>query len=312
MQTLLDMLNTLLPILIAIGIGVACRKTQVVSQKSIDDLRGLISTFIIPVVIFKAFYLITFDRATITIVLTMLVLLTLAFFLGYPLRRFFGESGYTVPFLCTTYEGGMLGYPMFAMIMGQENLHYYACADLGVTLFVFSVFLMLMLSHNNGSASVKSCVDIAKKSPAMWALLVGLIVGVLGLGGAIASSPVGTLVDTTLSFLTQPVGMLVLIIIGYNFQLDPAVNAMSLRMLVCRYGVQIVLALIAFPLLTALDALNPFTTAALALQFLMPPSFMVSIYLNTKGKSTSFMSIFLSINTVAGILLFLLVKVFVL
>ena len=58
---------------------------------------------------------------------------------------------------------------MFAMIMGQENLHYYACADLGVTLFVFSVFLMLMLSHNNGSASVKSCVEIAKKSPAMWA-----------------------------------------------------------------------------------------------------------------------------------------------
>ena len=87
---------------------------------------------------------------------------------------------------------------------------------------------------------------------------------------------------------------------------------MSLRMLVCRYGVQIVLALIAFPLLTALDALNPFTTAALALQFLMPPSLMVSIYLNTKGKTTSFMSIFLSINTVAGILLFLLVKVFVL
>ena len=109
MQTILDILNTLLPILIAIGIGIACRKTQIVSQKAIDELRGLISTFIIPVVIFKAFYLITFDRATITIVITMVVLLIAAFFLGYPFRRFFGESGYTVPFLCTSYEGVMLG-----------------------------------------------------------------------------------------------------------------------------------------------------------------------------------------------------------
>jgi hypothetical protein len=64
--------------------------------------------------------------------------------------------------------------------------------------------------------------------------------------------------------------------------------------------------------LYALHALNVYTTAALALQFLLPPSFMVSVYLDTKGKTTSFLSIFLSINTVVGILLFLLIKVFVL
>lgn len=312
MKTILDILNTILPILIAIGMGIACRKLQIVSQKTIDELRSMISTIIIPVVIFKAFYLIQFDRPTMTIILAVLVILVGTMLLGYPLRRFFGESGDIVPFLCTSYEGGMLGYAMFAMVMGQDNTHYYACADLGTTLFTFTILLMLMLSHNSGSASLKTCWDIARKNPAVWAVVLGLILGISGAGNWIAASQVGTLFDTTLNFLTQPVGMLVLIIIGYNFQLDPAVNRLALRMLVCRYGIQGLLALIAFPVLHALHALNPFTTAALALQFLLPPSFMVSIYLDTKGKTTSFLSIFLSINTIVGILLFLLVKVFAL
>jgi hypothetical protein len=312
MNTILDILTTILPILLAIGIGIACRKTQAVSQKTIDELRGMISTFIIPVVIFKAFYLIQFDRPTVTIVAAMLIILVCALLLGYPIRRFFGESGGIVPFLCTSYEGGMLGYAMFAMVMGQDNTRYYACADLGTTLFTFTILLMLMLSHNTGSASVKNCWDIARKNPAFWAVVIGLILGVSGAGTQIAASAAGTLVDTTLNFLTEPVGMLVLIIIGYNFQLDPAVNRLALRMLGCRYGIQGLLALIGFPILYALHALNVYTTAALALQFLLPPSFMVSVYLDTKGKTTSFLSIFLSINTVVGILLFLLIKVFVL
>lgn len=312
MNTILDILSTILPILIAIGIGIACRKLQVVSQKTIDELRGMISTFIIPIVIFKAFYLIQFDRPTMIIILAVLLILIGGLLLGYPLRRFFGESGDIVPFLCTSYEGGMLGYAMFAMVMGAENTHYYACADLGTTLFTFLPLLMLMLAYNSGSASLKTCWDIARRSPAVWAVVIGLILGISGAGNWIAASQVGTLFDTTLNFLTQPVGMLVLIVIGYNFQLDPTVNRMALRMLVCRYGIQGLLALIAFPVLYALDALNSFTTAALALQFLLPPSFMISIYLDTKGKTTSFLSIFLSINTIVGILLFVLVKVFLL
>lgn len=312
MKAIFDVLNTVLPILIAIGIGIACRRMQVVGQKTIDELRSLISNFIIPIVIFKAFYLIRFDRPTVTIVLIMLVILVCALLSGYPLRRFFGESGHIVPFLCTSYEGGMLGYAMFAMVMGQDSTKYYACADLGTTLFTFTVLLMLMLSHNSGSASLKNGWDIVRKNPAVWAVVIGLVVGISGAGNWIAASQAGVLFDTTLNFLTQPVGMMVLIIIGYNFRLDPTVNRMALRMLACRYGVQALLALIAFPILGALHALNPFTTAALALQFLLPPSFMVSIYLDTKGKTTSFLSSFLSINTVVGILLFLLLKVFVL
>ena len=312
MQMILDILYTLLPIFLCIGIGAGCRRLQVVGADVIVGLRGLISTFLIPAVIFKAFYLIQIDRSAVQIVAVVFVVLLLGMLLGYPLRRLFGTSGYAVPFLTTTYEGGMLGYALFAMVMGQEHLQYYAQADLSVSLFLFTVYMMLVMVQNSGSFSVRQCWDFMRRSPSFWAIVLGLGAGISGLGQQAAASPVGYILENTLEFLTSPVGPMILIIIGYDFELDPRVTLRALKMLLSRYAIQLVLAAAAFAVLHKLNALDPYSTVALTLQFLMPPSFMVSVMLDMEEDTKAFVSSFLSISTIVGILLFLLVRAWLL
>lgn len=312
MQTFVDILSSMLPILSAIGIGVLCRKKQVLSQRTVDDLRGLISTCLLPVVIVKSFYMMQFDRATVTIVATMLLVAAAAMLLGLPLRRFFGNCGDIVPFLTTTYEGGMLGYAMFAIVMGQDNISYFARADLGGTLFVFSIFIMLILAHNTGSVSLRDSWRITCRTPTFWALLLALPLGISGVGRMIDATPAGPLVADLLNFVTAPVGLLVLIVIGYNFRVDGRVTGRVVKMLACRYAVQGLLALLVFPALHLLGALDPYTVVALALMFLLPPSFISAVYLDMEEEESAFVSFFLSVATVAGILIFLLVKALVL
>ncbi|MGN1014897.1 MAG: hypothetical protein ACI4PM_06020 [Butyricicoccus sp.] len=309
MQTILNLLSTLLPILLAILIGVLCRRMQILSQHSIDDLRTLISSVFIPCIIVKAFYTLELNRSTAIEVGMLFLAAIAAMLLGYPLRRFFGSSGYAVPFLCTSYEGGMLGYSLYSILMGEENLQYFARADIGPSLFVFSVFLMMMLAHNTGSVSVRAAWDVTRKAPSFWALVLGLILVVSGGGRFLSGSAVGPLISDTLSFLTQPVSMIVLIIIGYNFRLDPRVNRRAIRMLLCRYAVQGVLALILFPLLIWWNVLDYYATVALVLMMLLPPSFMVPVILDTDEETSSFISILMSIGTIVGIFAFLIIKI---
>ena len=147
-----------------------------------------------------------------------------------------------------------------------------------------------------------------RHSPSFWAIMLGLGVGVSGFGQLIATTPAGSILENTLGFLTGPVGPMSLIIIGYDFKPDPRVTMRAMKMLFSRYVIQLVLAAAAFAVLHKLDALNPYSTTALTLQFLMPPSFIVSIMLDMDEDTKAFVSSFLSISTIVGILLFLLVK----
>lgn len=105
-----------------------------------------------------------------------------------------------MPFLMTGFEGGMLGYALFGLLYGAGQTHVFAMADIGQTVFAYTVFLSVLNVVNGDKPSVKGVVKNMLSNPACVGMLLGIVLGALGLGKAVAASPVGALVTEVISF----------------------------------------------------------------------------------------------------------------
>ncbi|MDO5376980.1 MAG: hypothetical protein Q4G52_01475, partial [Clostridia bacterium] len=65
----------------------------------------------------------------------------LALAAGYALRRLVRPYDRFMPVLMTSFEGGMLGYALYALLVGADQTSTYAMVDIGQTMFAYTVFL---------------------------------------------------------------------------------------------------------------------------------------------------------------------------
>ncbi len=56
---------------------------------------------------------------------------------GAPFEKF-------MPMLVTGWEGGMLGYALFSLLYGNAGTKVFAIADIGQTVFAFSLFISVL------------------------------------------------------------------------------------------------------------------------------------------------------------------------
>ena len=54
------------------------------------------------------------------------------------------------PYLCTTIEGGQMGFALFILLFGQDNLYHLALLDLGNALILFPVIVTRMKLRAQG------------------------------------------------------------------------------------------------------------------------------------------------------------------
>lgn len=233
----MDMMKALFPVLSMMLIGMFCRKSGLISEKGIQDLKTLMTQIILPVAVFNALATAEYGVHLFALVGLMLVFMILPFLLGYPLRRLIAEpfSRYT-PFMVAVYEGGMVAYPLYASLCGSENLSQIALLDIAGVLFGFGVYMSLLSMMENGKApSVKQIVSDALHLPAFVAAMLGILVGVSGLGQWLLGTPAGMLYQQTMSMVTSPLSAMILVVVGYSIvpkkkMLRPCLATIALRM----------------------------------------------------------------------------------
>ena len=233
---MMEMLKALFPVLGMMGIGMFCRRSGLVSQKGIDDLKTLMTQIILPIAVFNALATAEYTPQLFTLVGLMLVFMILPFLLGYPLRRVMSQpySRYT-PFMVAVYEGGMMAYPLYASLCGSENLSQIALLDIAGVLFGFGVYMSLLALMENGKApSLKEIVTGALHMPAFVAAMLGILVGVTGLGQWLLSTGAGALYTQTISMITSPLSAMILVVVGYSIlpkreMLIPCLKTIALR-----------------------------------------------------------------------------------
>ncbi len=302
MDKLITILQTALPVFLALGVGVFARKKQFLTRDSIDAMKKLVINVTLPFVLLSAFASADYNRAALVLPTMVFVLCCVALALGFVILRLCKVKSRLAPFLASGFEAGMLGYSLFVLLFPEHSVSTFAVLDLGQTLFVFTLFKILLSGKTDFRAIARDMVT----SPILWAVFAGVILGVTGLYRV---PNVGRLLGATCDFLSAPTGMVILLTVGYDLVLGEIPWGKTAGYIAMRLGVMaVILAVMVLLNRTVLDGMM-FEGAAL-LMVILPPPYVIPVFADEPSERVSISSA-LSAMTVVSLLLFAALSVII-
>lgn len=284
MNKIAQVLAVILPVIVMIAVGTAARRKQLISQNGVNDIKALLMNVCIPALMFRTFYSASFTSRAAVLVLLMFAVTLAAYGLGGAFRRIFHMKYEMSTYLCTSIEGGMLGYALYILLFGQENLYHFALLDLGNALVLFPILMTKLRLRDRESVSRK---EIARSmaAPVNFAIAAGIIVSVSGLGEWIQSSAAGTVLDEILSFIGQPTSPLILIVVGYGLVFDEVPWRDTIRTVAARVVIYTAFGFLVYSVVRVLFPGDRMYLFGVVLAFIMPPSFAYTVSVREGGES---------------------------
>lgn len=282
----MTILTQALPILLLIAIGVALRVFSVISAKTIEDLKTLVVTLVLPSVLFSVFLDLKFEPAHASVFVLVaaicLVLLALGRFLGKrlaPNRPYF-------PFMLTGFEYGMLGVSLFSAAYGFGSMGYIAIVDLSHEFFIWFIYVPLLMILRDGVSKPSTILKLFFTSPVIIGLVGGLILNALGLSAFIKTAPVLSSIYEVMRLLIAMAVPIILIIVGYGISIRREGIGEVLFVVALRYGIIVPSALLInyFVIGGLLGLAQPFQVAFFSLMIL-PPSYIIPVFMQTASDS---------------------------
>ncbi|MDD3959907.1 MAG: hypothetical protein PHF65_06920, partial [Oscillospiraceae bacterium] len=218
MTHVFDVLIRALPLFLMISLGAVIRKTGVLSEKSIPEIKNLIVNITLP-----SMLLITFAKTDFKLIYAAFAAIIFAFCclmlgVGMIIGKKMGGGNRFYPALFTGFEAGMMGYALFATFFAEENRFAFAIVDIGQVLFVFFILTMFLRKISDTRASAGSLVKKVLISPIILAIVIGIVLGAFGFYRDLSVFPVTGRIEETLNLLgalTQP---LICIVIGFELR----------------------------------------------------------------------------------------------
>lgn len=303
MENLFRILQTALPVLAALALGVLCRKLNFLTRDGVDTLKKVVVNLTLPAVVFSAFATAEYSLQTIAIPVLVFLLCCAGLVLGRLLARLLRLPGRVTPYLAGGFEAGMLGYALFALLFPQESSARFAILDLGQTLFVFTLYKALL----SGGKETKSLWKDIVNTPILWGTFAGLLVGATGLFGWMVRNGSAAVVTSLTDFLSAPTGMMILLAVGYDLDFAEIRWRETARFVVLRLAAMAILfAVLLLVNRTLLHGII-FEGAALLL-FILPPPYVLPIFADEPSQRAQISSA-LSALTVVTLLLFAVMTV---
>lgn len=303
MENLFRILQTALPVLAALALGVLCRKLIFLTRDGVDTLKKVVVNLTLPAVVFAAFATAEYSLQTIAIPVLVFLLCCLGLVLGRLLARLLRLPGRVTPYLAAGFEAGMLGYALFALLFPQASSARFAILDLGQTLFVFTLYKALL----SGGKETKSLWKDIVNTPILWGAFAGLLVGATGLFAWMTRNGSAAVVTSLTDFLSAPTGMMILLAVGYDLDFAQIRWRETARFVVLRLAAMAILfAVLLLVNRTLLHGII-FEGAALLL-FILPPPYVLPIFADEPSQRAQISSA-LSALTVVTLLLFAVMTV---
>ena len=126
MDKLFGVLEVVLPVIMLVAIGIFIRKRKIVTEQGMSEIKALLMNICLPALLFNTFYAIRFTWREGIVLLTLALVTLLAFIAGRFICPLLGIRQRIAPYLCTTVEGGSIGYALFILLFGQEHLYHIA------------------------------------------------------------------------------------------------------------------------------------------------------------------------------------------
>ena len=299
MDRIIGVLQTVLPVLVMLGIGMLCRKKALISREGVNALKNVVVNITLPAVLLSAFATTQYTFMDIVIPLLMFLICLAGWALGKAAMKLFRMPSRFVPFLTTGFEAGMLGYALFGMLYGSAKTADFARIDLGQVLFVFTLYKILLGLESSKKADPKELIREMVFSPIIIAIAAGVLLGATGLYRALAPSGISGLFDACTDFVSAPTGAIILLTIGYDLVLTDVPWASTGKVVAVRFGIMMILRLVLlFVLRLILPSAN--LTGAINVMFILPPPFVLPVFADDADQRV-YVSSALSVSTLVAI-----------
>lgn len=273
MNGVVSVIQTALPVFLALALGMLCRQKQFLSRDGIDALKKVVLNLTLPFVLLEAFATAKYTVAALLLPLLMFGVCCLALGLGFVAVKIFQVKGRLVPFLFSGFEAGMLGYALFVLLFPGRSVSEFALPDIGQTLFVFTLYKILL----SGKTDLKAIGKDMATTPILWAVAAGVLIGATGLYGKLQQWGVAEILTDATSFLSAPTGMIILLTVGYDLVIreipwkkTAGLIAMRLVIMAVCYGVSVLLNR------TLLGGM--LFEGAMLLMVILPPPYVIPVF----------------------------------
>ena len=304
-----QILSMVLPVLAMILIGRLCAVQGILNDERHAGLKSIIGDILLPVVLFNAFFTAQYDGKLLLVFAMVFSSCLLALFAGYALKKFVKPYDRYMPLLMTNFEGGMLGYALYALVAGQSQTATYAMVDIGQTMFAYTVFLAALKSAEGGKMSPKAMVHNMVTNKAFLGMATGIVLGAAGVYKAIAPTSFGTVLTELISFITAPTSALILLVVGYQLNFSKKLMKPVMITLALRTVVMAVIFGIVSAILFAIIEYDKLLMLALMLQYTLPAPFIIPLFADL-GEDGEYVSTSLSMGTLLSVVLFVFVAAF--
>ena len=303
----LSVLEMVFPIVLLLGLGTLCRRKQLLTLDGLAGLKSIVGNICLPVVLFNAFFTARYSLSVLLTFLTVYLGFGAALLAGFALRKLAAPHGKFFPFLLTSAEGGMLGYALYGMLISEPS--GFAVVDLGQTVFAYTAFLGTLTLVDGQTPSAGKLLRNIVTNKCCIGMALGIALGVAGVGGWMLSSPAAGLVTGTISAITAPTSALVLLIVGYELELDKKllrpVAVTVLTRLALMGGLLVLVSFVIFRIIPY----DPALQIALMILYALPAPFIIPLFADVGGEG-KYISTSLSVHTLCTVLLFAVIAAY--
>ena len=259
------LIGSVAPILVLIVLGALLARTSVLDDATVAGLKRIIVNVALPAVLFTTFLKTRFEPEHLWLVLLVFGLCVALLTLGRVLPV--GPPSRYRPFLFTGFELGMMGFALFAAGFGADQLPALGVLALGHEVFIWFIFVSLLRATGERKRTPSALLRELATSPTIIAILAGLAANFARLTwrGVRQALP---LVATRLPLAT------------------------ALALLLGRF------------VLSDWWGLDPIYAKALFTLLVLPPPFIVPLYVDVTGHA-DYISTTLSVQTLVSIALFI-------
>ena len=298
MDKVIAIIQTALPVFLAIFLGALCRSRKFITRDGVDTLKKVVINITLPAVLLNAFATAEYTVAALILPAVMFGLCCVALVLGKLIIRLSGMKSRLAPFLATGFEAGMLGYALFSLLFPKEGISAFALPDIGQTLFVFTLFKILI----SGKTDIKAIGKDMITTPILWAVFVGVLIGATGLYGELKIWGIAGILDSATSFVSAPTAMIILLTVGYDLVIREIPWKKTAGLIVMRLVVAAIL-LIIIGLLNSTVLEGMFFEGAAIVMLILPPPYVIPVFADDPQERVQ-VSAALSAMTLMTVVLF--------
>lgn len=303
----LQVTQMVLPIIALLLLGTLCRAKGIFDMKGLAGLKAVVGDICLPVVLFNAFFTAHYSLRVVLVFVVVYIGYILALAAGFGLKGIAKPHEKFFPFLLASAEGGMLGYALYGVLMGEQS--GFATVDLGQTVFAYTAFLGMLSLTEGQKLSAKSLVHNMVTNKCCMGMALGILLGATGVGGWVLSQSWGGVVTELIGKITAPTSALVLLVVGYELELDKKLLKPVALTVLARLVVMAALLAGSSFIIFRIIPYDKSLQIALMILYALPAPFIIPLFAKV-GKDGKYISTTLSVHTICTILLFVAIAAF--